>query len=568
MRVVLYCRVSTIDGEQLTSLKHQIQHYEEILNNKDYKKVNVGMLYSKERGSEPLEGIFADEGISGTKKKNRKAFEYMMECAKNKAFDLIIVKNIPRFARNVGDGANDLKLLKSFGIDVHFEDGNLRFSQNEATINVLLTMAQEESRAKSTAVQFGIRKSQSEGKWTSNCPYGYNRVNGYLEINAEEAEVVKKIYDLYVNLNYGQNKILKYLINNNVPTKKGGSWWQQHVQNILINPLYKGIQTTHKSVNKDVNIILVKDVPSEEWIQHIKEELKIIDEELWKKAQDKFKERTIEHSNHHRHSDVNLLSTVLKCGNCGSTMRRKKKKTKLSQNTVWTGEYEWVCQNNDLFGKDKCSFRNRADESYLIDFCKKNIVGYREHKRELDKRFEEYLETYYNLDTQTKLENLQNLISDLKKSFQNKIRLNDKGLINDKELEEFLKEYRKEVNEYEEEEYKLKNINIEIEKSKRRYNEFIKYLCQVDVNKLTNADLKKIFAAITVTTIDMQMYLSSDDEYQTDGYLSYNEILAIPYSFYNENKKLLKHTTAEFMFMDKKETDIFENWEKLFCKDQ
>lgn len=557
----MYCRVSTDSSDQLNSLKNQIEHYKEILaSNKNYKSVSCGMLYSREKGPEKLNGIFADEGISGTKKKHREAFIHMLECAKNKQFDLIYIKNIARFARNVGQGANDLKLLKSYGIDVYFEDGNLLNSKDEAIINILLTMAQEESRAKSIAVQFGIRKAQKAGKWTSNCPYGYDRANGFLQINPKEAKVIKQIYKKYVDENWGQNKILRWLNNNNITTKNGGKWYQQHIKDILSNPLYTGIQTTHKSVNRDINITLVEDVDKEDWIVHNKKELQIIDSEMWELARDKFNKNTELYTKKHRDSSKNIFSAILYCGNCGGVMRRKKKKTKVHQQTVRTGEYEWVCQKNDLFGSNACKFRNSIDEKYLIKFCQESIQGYRENKSILEQRFKTYLKTYFKTDTK-KLKKIKDEIEELKNTYKNRLRLNDKGILTDAELQEFVKDYRINLSRLEEEEHKLNNIEDEVEKAKRRYKSFINYLDKFNINDMENEQLKKIFAKIKVTTTDMSVYLKDGpcNTYDHDGYLTLNEIKNIPYSSYNESKKLLKNVEPEFMFMNKKEMDLFSD---------
>lgn len=564
MKVAMYCRVSTDSDDQINSLLNQISHYKQVLtNNKNYNPVKCGMLYSKERGSETLNGIFADEGITGTKKKNRKAFEYMMECAKRKEFDLLYVKNIPRFARNVGDGANDIKLLKSYGVTVFFEDGNLSSNKDEAIINILLTMAQEDSRSKSTAIQFGIRKAQEKGKWTSNTPYGYNRVDGYLQVNNKESDIVKQIYNYYVYENWGHNKILRYLNDNKVATKKGGRWYQQHIKNILSNPIYKGTQTTHKTVNKDINIILVEEVQKEDWIVHNKKDLQIINDELWELAQDKNRITTELYTNKHRNSDTNLFSTIVICGNCGGILRRKRKRTKLNQKMVYTGEYEWVCQNNDMYGTNVCNYRNALSENFLLDYCKESISGYRDNKHILEQRFQEYLEIYYKVDTKTKLNNLKEKINELKSTAANRIRLNDKGIINDGELEEFIISYRKDLSNLEEDEHKLKNIDNEVEKARRRYKDFIIYLDKVDINNLKNEHLKKVFAKLEVTTSDMSVYLEhgegQEDGYEQGGYLNIDKIKSTPFSLYNESKKQLKHLTCEFMFMDKNEADIFSD---------
>lgn len=562
MRVVLYCRVSRPEEAQINSLGNQIAHYQDILKkDKNYKSVKVGMLYSKSRGEEHLEGIFADEGISGTKRKNRRAFEYMMKCAKNGEFDIVYCKNISRFARNVADGANDLKTLKSYGVNIIFEDGNLSFSKDEAIVNILLTMAQEESRAKSKAIQFGIRKAQGDGKWTSNCPYGYDRTNGYLKINVTEADIVREIYSHYVNDNWGQNKIVKWLNNNQTATKKsGGKWYQQHVVNILTNPLYKGIQTTHKSENNDVNLNLIKEVPEEEWIVRPKDKLKIVPEEIWLQAQDIAEIRTKEFAKGNRHSDVNLFSTIFKCGNCKGVMRRKKAKTKINGKSIYTGKYQLVCQNNDLYGSNVCSNRNMIDEQILIKYCKEKIEEHRQNKELLEATLNQYIKLYYSLDTRGKLNEIESKMNELNQEYDNRIRLNTKGLLQDERLEEFYRVYRKELVVLQEEHHKLQNIDNEIVKVKRKYYEFIKYIDSVDIDNLSNASIKKIFSYITIT--------SSKAIYKKDGQL-YQQ--PDEYTFYNKSKDIVKYISHGFNFMDTEERTIFyeeflremNKWEKI-----
>lgn len=552
MKAVAYCRVSTNEIDQKNSLNNQMKHYNALFKTKGYSKVDVGMLYSKEKGEQKIEGLFADEGITGTKKKNRRAFEYMMKCAANREFDIIFCKNIARFARNVGDGANDLKLLKSYGIDVIFEDGNLSYKNNEAIINMFLSMAQEESRAKSVACKFGIRKAQEQGKWTSNCPFGYNRVNGYLQINESESEIVKQVYKHYVNDGWGHNKILRWLNESNIPTKKGGKWWQQHVKNLLTNPIYIGIQINHKQENFDVNINLIKDVPKNEWITHEKEELKIISDDLWEQAQDIDKRRTEEYKSKHRHSDTNLLSTVCICGNCGGILRRKKRKTKAKQVPVWTGEYEWVCQNNDMYGKTECDCRNTMSEAELLEFCKNKIQEYRNKKEILEDSLSRYIKKYYDFNTKSKLNVLENEIEAIKNEYDNRIRLNSKGIITDDELETFLIKYREELNQLEAKEHKLKNIDNEVENVKRKFHNFINYLDNINLDNLQNADLKKIFSKVIVKTIIVNPSMSVDEIIKTaerNGDIYY----------LSGNRKKLKLISAEHMFMNIEENQLFTN---------
>ena len=550
MKAVAYCRVSTNELDQKNSLQNQMRHYQELFKKQEYSPVNVGLLYRKNGTTENLEGIFADEGITGTKKKNRKAMDYLLKCAENREFDVVYCKNVPRFARSVEDGAGDLKRLKQLGIKVIFEDGNMNYHDHESTINMFLAIAQEESRAKSVACKFGIRKAQEMGKWTSNCPYGYDRIDGYLKINLGEAEIVKQIYSYYAEKGFGHNKIVRWLNDENIPTKKGGIWRQQHVKHILTNPLYKGIQTTHKTENKDVNVFLKQEIPEYDWIKHNKEELRIVSDELWQRTQDSYKRRTEEYFDKHRYSDKNLLSTVCTCGKCKGVLKRKRKRTKVNQKMVYLDGYEWVCQNNDMYGSKVCKYRHAIDEEVLIQFCKEKIVGYREHKELLEIILQKYFKVFYNQKTTTRLAEITEKIDELKSEFKNQIRLNSKGILCDEDLEEFTHEYRINLLKLENEEHKLKNLEKEIEEVKRKYKDFIEYIDNVDIENLTNSDLKKIFKKIKVVTIEGVC----DKKGEINRI--YKSMIQMPYHWYNENKNQIKCLIAEHMFMDIEENTI------------
>jgi len=512
------------------------------------------MFYKKNGEKLALEGIFSDEGITGTKKKNRKAFEYMMRCAEDGEFDVIFCKNVQRFTRNIADGQNALKRLKQLGINVYFEDGGLNYFEHEDIINLFMSIAQAESRMKSAAVQFGIKKAQQQGKWTSNCPYGYDRVDGYLKINQREAEVVRKIYDLYLNEGFGHKRICDYLTENNIPTKKGGRWYTQHVRNILSNPLYSGVQITNKTVNMDVNVLNIKEVPEEEWIIHEKEELRIIPKDIWQRVQDMAEKKLKNMKSSNRPSSINLFSTIVRCGNCGGILRRKRKRTKIREgngkyNMIWLDEYEWVCQNNDLRGVKVCSYRNAIDESVLLDFVKKEILNYRNLTEIYETLFRKYIQKNFTYD-ENELNNINNEILELKQDFENKLRLNGKGLITDDELSDFTKSYRENLANLERRKLKINNVVAEIEQKKREYEDFIKYLKNVDINNLTNTDLKKLFSRLVVDT--------RDDMLKENGELNdeYDVLEGYPYMWFNQSKKTVKILTANFMFMDQEREKI------------
>lgn len=549
MRAVAYCRVSRDTEEAVNSLNNQINYYTDLFAKKGCQKVPLGIYYQKDGRSEKLDsGLFADEGISGTKLKNRLAFKYLMRCAEDGEFDIVYCKNVQRFARNIVDGQNSLKRLKQLGINVIFEDGPLDYFKDEDTINLFLMMAQSESRMKSGACRFGIRSAQKDGKWTSNCPFGYNRINGYLEINQEETETVKLVYDLYVNKGFGHNRIVKYLMDSKIHTRKGGEWYQQHIKSILTNPIYTGIQITHKSENMDINVKNIKKVDENEWIKHEIESLRIIDINTWQKVQDTFLANSQRYTKlGKRNSDVNVFSTVCVCANCNGIMKRKRKRTKENQKMVYLDTFEWVCQNNDMYGKRKCNFRNAIDENILMQFAKEKIEGFREHKDILNQRLEMYINTYYRLDTVEKIKLLESQLNKWKGDFANKIRLNGEGIISDTELRDFNKEYRNIKNDLEQQLRKFKNLDKEIEEVKRSYNEFVKYLNNVDIENLTNADLKRIFFSMKIGTYEM----SEVNWHQFNQYIDINK-----YRWISKDKETFKDITAEHLFMNMDEGKI------------
>jgi DNA invertase Pin-like site-specific DNA recombinase len=532
-----------------------MSHYTELFKYKEHIPVKTGMLYKKNGESIYLESIFADEGITGTKKKYRKAFEYMMQCAENREFDIVYVKNVQRFSRNAAYGMDCLKRLKQLGIKVFFEEGGLDSSNpsHEFVINTMLSLSQAESQSKSTACKFGIRKAQESGKWTSNCPYGYNRVKGtgYLQVNDDEAQVIKTIYDLYLNKGYGHKKIVDYLLENEIPTKKGGTWYTQHVKHILTNPLYTGLQTTHKTENMDVNVTLIKDIPEHKWIRTERTDLQIVPLEDWQKAQDMAsKKLDMMRNSRNRPSSKNLFSTIIFCGNCGGILRRKQKRTKVDQKMVYLDEYEWVCQNNDLRGTKACKYRNAIDEKILMELVKYEVSNYQNIDEVREFMLQKYIDKNFVFD-EVEAKRINDEYSDLKKEFSNYIRLNTKGIITDEELEEHNQQYRKQMAELEKEKLKIDNIASEIEKTKRAYKDFMKFIKSIEFDNLSNADLKKIFNKIVIKT-DSSML-------DADGNLNkyYKVLEPYPFKWINKDKGICKIITAEPMFMDTAQSELY-----------
>ena len=149
LRVAAYCRVSTENDLQVASLQSQVRHYEsEIKNNPDWDFV----------------GVYYDTK-SGLIVENRKSFNEMIEKCKLGEIDLILVKSISRFGRNVYDGLINLRYLKSLGVDVWIEMNGMKLSTSrDSDFAIMLTVAQSESEAKSGNIKFGIEHGFKTGK--------------------------------------------------------------------------------------------------------------------------------------------------------------------------------------------------------------------------------------------------------------------------------------------------------------------------------------------------------------------------------------------------------------------
>ena len=247
LRVAAYCRVSTDDEEQLTSYEAQKNYYtDKIMTNKEW----------------TMAGIFADEGITGTSARKRPEFLRMIRQCKQGKIDIVLTKSISRFARNTVDCLNYVRALKELGIAVIFEKENMNTLKidSEILITMLGAFAQSESESISANVRWGIRQAMKEGKATIQYKYLYGYRKGddsKPEIIPDQAEVVRKIYDLFLS-GTPVRGIQEYLNANSVPNINGESKWARSaIDSILTNEKYCGdvlLQKTYidDCINKKV----------------------------------------------------------------------------------------------------------------------------------------------------------------------------------------------------------------------------------------------------------------------------------------------------------------------------
>ena len=226
LRVADYGRVSTDKDDQINSLENQINYFSDMISNvRTWTHVQS----------------YSDEGISGTQVYRRDQFLKMIEDARLGKIDLILTKEVSRFARNTIDSIQYTQLLLKYGVIVFFTADNINtvYPDSEFRLTLMASMAQDEVRKLSERVKFGIRRSIKEEKVGGGGLYGYNKKDCKLTINEEEAVAVRMIFSLYASGEYGFKKIGESLAEKGYYTRKGKVFCDATLKKMILNPRYK-----------------------------------------------------------------------------------------------------------------------------------------------------------------------------------------------------------------------------------------------------------------------------------------------------------------------------------------
>ena len=279
MRVAAYCRVSTQEDAQANSFEMQKQHFKDVIEgNPMYEMVD----------------IYADDGISGTSINKRKEFLRMLDDARRGKIDLILTKSISRFARNIVDTLTTLKELADLNppVTVVFETEGINTNEgrNSLVITILAAVAEMESQQKSEAVKAGIRYRMKEGlfKYSVRNTLGYYRdYSGKVRVEPHEAEIVKYIYESFLEGVSPQN-IAEALTQQGISSPKGMNHWPTStIRNILSNEKYCGDVLYQKTYTRDFKShVSVKNVDALTQWKWENDHTAIIDRQCWQKAQE------------------------------------------------------------------------------------------------------------------------------------------------------------------------------------------------------------------------------------------------------------------------------------------
>ncbi|MBO5060980.1 MAG: recombinase family protein [Clostridia bacterium] len=336
LKVATYCRVSTSKEDQLNSFERQQQMYdEEIRRHSDWE------LYR----------AFSDRGLSGTDVSNRPGFLAMKEAALDGKFDILITREVSRLSRNILQFYEFTRTLAKKGIIIYFIDDELKSNDDgfETIAARLISFAQDESKKTSRRVKRGQSIAMENGSVFGNSLLGYDLKNGRLFVNREGAEVVKKIYSMYLNENMGIRTIKKMLEAEKIPTAKNNACWTcKSILGILRNEKYCGdlvqgktitpnyLERRKKIKNRPENLTVIKNHHEA-----------IICRKAWELVQKKLEsKRNSSGENAGRHA----LSGKIVCGECGKSFYARCRK-----NRDGTKMLVWRCGRAVSEGKKQSS---------------------------------------------------------------------------------------------------------------------------------------------------------------------------------------------------------------------
>ena len=361
-KAVFYGRVSTEHEAQLAALENQMQWYED---------------QAKYHPNWTVHDKYIDEGITGTQAKKRPAFMKMIENAKQGEFDLIVTREVCRFARNTVDTLVMTRELKNFGVEVYFVEDNIwtMDGDGELRLTIMATLAQEESRKISERVRAGQKISRDNGVlYGSGNIIGYDRVNGTYVINEDQAETVRMIFDLYLE-GLGETKICKELCRRQRKDGHGNvSWSVSKISRILRNATYMGYKCYLKSYsNNYLEQKRIKNLDESTYL-YVKGDFEpIIPEEVFKRCEEIRKTRTTKmivnkgERTYGKRASQDVWLRKLRCA-CGSTFRKNKWRTNQRGDTV----YGYQCYNQVNNGSKVFREKNGLDTD---GYCDIRMIG-------------------------------------------------------------------------------------------------------------------------------------------------------------------------------------------------
>jgi DNA invertase Pin-like site-specific DNA recombinase len=484
-KIVFYGRVSTEHEQQLAALQNQMQWYDDQL---------------RYHPNWELVGKYIDEGITGTQARKRPQFLRMIEDAQNQEFDLIVTREVCRFARNTVDTLIYTRKLKGdLGIEVYFVEDNIwtMDGDGELRLTIMATLAQEESRKTSERVKAGQYISRQNGVLYGNGNIlGYDRAGNTYVINEGQAETVRLIFDLYLS-GLGTMKIAKELERQKRKDASGNVKWNAaKVARILKRSTYKGVMAYNQSqVNNYLEQKRVNNYDRDTYMYVQGNYPPIISPEDWNKVQRIIESRTVSNTLSDRKTGKKPTNDIwlrkLEC-KCGSKFRRNKWRTNK------TGEecFGYQCYNqvnngsktfrakNGLNTDGYCDIKMIAD--WKLNFMAKEIIGsvWQNQSESILTAYRMVAENYIEEPSQQQknMKSIKKKIEKLRKKSERLIEMRADGEINKteylsmkKNVEEQLLELEADLDSYKEEHQTQKSLDDKLQEIKTIFDTTIDF---------------------------------------------------------------------------------------------
>lgn len=329
IRLAAYCRVSSDSADQLHSFAAQIRYYKD---------------YERKHPEYKLVDIYADEGLTGTSMEKRDELNRLIRDCKKGKIDRIIVKSVSRFARNTQELLVCIRLLKEIGVSVYFEEQGIDTDKlnSEMIVTFPGMAAQQESESISGNMRWSYKKRMESGEFNCQYPaYGFNLMNGQLEINETEAVIVRRIFEMYLQ-GYGKQSIANILNTEGVCRRYNQKkWYACTVSYVLNNERYMGdalLQKSYTTEGLPFKKVRNKGELPKYYVENSNPP--IVSREIYQAAQELQRARKNPRS---KNKHIYPLSGVMRCPDCGRTFRRQ-----IIENTAY-----WLCSGK-MAGATDC----------------------------------------------------------------------------------------------------------------------------------------------------------------------------------------------------------------------
>ncbi len=452
LKVTYYARVSSEKDEQLNSLSNQVFYFE------NHIKEVSNWTY--------VEG-YIDEGISGTSVNKRDSFKRMIQDSKKRKFDLILTKEVTRFARNTLDSISYTQKLLENGVGVYFQSDNINtiMPDSELRLTIMASVAQDEVRKLSERVKFGFSRSVEKKRVLGNNNiFGYRKDNTKLVIHEEEAKMIRELFELYSEGQMGFYKISEYFKQKGYKGKNGTPISSQTLRRIIRNPKYKGYYRTGTVKVVDYKLHKAQKMPKEEWkVFECKENIPaIVSEELWEKCNNLLEKKSASCLNRVENKEVfksrYAFSGLIYC------KEHEREEHMPGYNRIAgskrSNKPAWACSRYITYGLKECE-SPIIQETELIEILKVVLNKFLSNKEEIiEDLLNKYKKYNFTKDFETEIANIESNINGIQAKKDKLLELTIKNLLSD---EEFYKRNEELNQEIQREQEKIKDLKEEKE---------------------------------------------------------------------------------------------------------